>query len=395
MAAAAEQRVNILLVDDRVENLVALESILDAPDYRLVRALNGQDALLAVLADDFAAIVLDVQMPGMSGIELAQLIRQRRKSQHVPILFLTAHGDQSAIDGYQAGAVDFLTKPVQAGVLRSKVAVFAELYRKSAALQAEVEERRIAEQNVKRLNAELFSRVEELAAAYGELEAFSYTVSHDLRAPLRQVSGFVALLSRSLAERQNETDTEYISLINGAVNRMGQLINDLLSFSRVSRAEMRRTTVDLRPLVDQVRETLAPALAGRAVSWKIAPLPCVEGDPAMLRQVFASLLDNAVKFTRPRACAEIEVGASCENDEYVVWVRDNGVGFDNERADKLFGVFQRLHTTAEFEGTGIGLASVRRIMVRHNGRSWAESAPGKGTVVYFSLPATVKDEQPH
>jgi len=395
MAAAAHQRVNILLVDDRVENLVALESILEAPDYRLVRAQNGQDALLAVLADDFAAIVLDVQMPGMSGIELAQLIRQRRKSQHVPILFLTAHGDQSAIDGYQAGAVDFLTKPVQPAVLRSKVAVFAELYRKSAALQAEIEERRIAEQNVGRLNAELFTRVEELAAAYAELEAFSYTVSHDLRAPLRQVSGFVALLSRSLADRQNETDAEYIGLINGAVNRMGQLINDLLSFSRVGRAEMRRATVDLQPLVDQVRETLAPALAGRAVSWRVAPLPCVEGDPAMLRQVFASLLDNAVKFTRPRACAEIEIGASREKDEYVFWVRDNGVGFDNDHADKLFGVFQRLHTTAEFEGTGIGLASVRRIMARHNGRSWAESTPGKGTVVYFSLPATTKDEQPH
>ena len=160
MAATAPQRVNILLVDDRVENLVALESILEAPDYRLVRAQNGQEALLAVLADDFAAIVLDVQMPGMSGIELAQLIRQRRKSQHVPILFLTAHGDQSAIDGYQAGAVDFLTKPIQPAVLRSKVAVFAELYRKSAALQAEIEERRLAEENVGRLNAELVARVE-------------------------------------------------------------------------------------------------------------------------------------------------------------------------------------------------------------------------------------------
>jgi light-regulated signal transduction histidine kinase (bacteriophytochrome) len=115
----------------------------------------------------------------------------------------------------------------------------------------------------------------------------------------------------------------------------------------------------------------------------------------MLRQVFASLIDNAVKFTRPRACAQIEIGASRENDEYVFWVRDNGVGFDNVRADKLFGVFQRLHTSAEFEGTGIGLASVRRIVARHNGRSWAESAPGKGTAVYFSLPATAKDEQPH
>ena len=390
-----QQQVNILLVDDRMENLLALESILDAPDYRLVRAQNGQDALLAVLAEEFAAIVLDVQMPGMTGIELAQLIRQRRKSQHVPILFLTAHGDESAVEGYEAGAVDFLTKPIQPAILRSKVAVFAELYRKSAALKAEIEERRLAEENVVRLNAELFERVEELAAAYAELEAFSYTVSHDLRAPLRQVSGFVALLSRSLADRQNAADAEYIELINGAVNRMGQLINDLLSFSRVGRAEMHRSKVDLRLLVDQVRETLAPALAGRCVSWKIDALPCVEGDPAMLRQVFANLIDNAIKFTRPRANAEIEIGASRERDEFVFWVRDNGVGFDSEHADKLFGVFQRLHTAAEFEGTGIGLASVRRILVRHNGRSWAESTPGKGASIYFSLPVTEADEQVH
>ena len=391
-----DQRVNILLVDDKVENLIALESILDAPDYRLVRAQSGQEALLAVLADEFAAIVLDVRMPGMTGIELAQLIRQRRKTQHVPILFLTAHGDESAaVEGYEAGAVDFLTKPIQPAILRSKVAVFAELFRKSAALKAEIEERRLAEENVVRLNAELFARVEELAAAYAELESFSYTVSHDLRAPLRQVSGFVALLSRSLADRQSEVDTEYIDLINGAVTRMGQLINDLLGFSRVGRAEMKRAKVSLRPLVDQVCETLAPALVGRKVSWKIGALPCVEGDPAMLRQVLASLIDNAVKFTRPRACAEIEIGASRERDEYVFWVRDNGVGFDSKHADKLFGVFQRLHTSAEFEGTGIGLASVRRIVARHNGRSWAESALGKGTSIYFSLPVTETDEQLH
>ena len=153
--------------------------------------------------------------------------------------------------------------------------------------------------------------------------------------------------------------------------------------------------MELRPLVDQVLETLAPALVGRSVSWRIGALPRVEGDPAMLRQVFASLIDNAIKFTRPRAHAEIEVGASRERDEYVFWVRDNGVGFDSEHADKLFGVFQRLHTTAEFEGTGIGLASVRRIMLRHNGRSWAESTPDKGTSIYFSLPATEADEQLH
>jgi len=207
-----------------------------------------------------------------------------------------------------------------------------------------------------------------------------------LRAPLRQVSGFVALLQESLGERQSEQDSEYIGLIATAVNRMGHLIDDLLRFSRFGRAELNRSLVNLTPLVEQVRETLAPVIAGRDVRWKIGQLPEVEGDSAMLRQVFASLLDNALKFTRTRACAEIEVGARRESDEHVFFVRDNGVGFDPRHAGKLFGVFERLHTGAEFEGTGIGLASVRRIIQRHNGRSWAESVPNEGTVVYFSLP---------
>ena len=149
---------------------------------------------------------------------------------------------------------------------------------------------------------------------------------------------------------------------------------------------MNRTSVNLTPLVEQVRETLAPALAGRDVRWKIGLLPEVEGDPAMLRQVFANLIDNALKFTRNKAFAEIEIGAAKELDEYIFYVRDNGVGFDKRHAKKLFGVFERLHSGGEFEGTGIGLASVRRIIQRHNGRSWAESVPGEGTVIYFSLP---------
>jgi two-component system sensor histidine kinase/response regulator len=390
---AQQEPVNLLLVDDKTENLLALESILEGSGYHLVRALSGQDALLALLSQEYAAIVLDVQMPGMSGIELAQIIRGRKKTQHIPILFLTAHGDEDAVAGYEAGAVDFLTKPIQPAVLRSKVAVFAELFRMTNALRAEVEERRQAEERIGQLNKELSERIDQLAEANAELESFSYTVSHDLRAPLRQVSGFVALLQEGLDGRANAHDTEYIGLIQSATGRMGQLIDDLLSFSRVGRAELNRTVVDVHSLVAQVRETLTPALNGRKVQWHIGTLPEVEGDPAMLRQVFASLLDNALKFTRTRECAQIEIGARRQLQEHVFFVRDNGVGFDTRYADKLFGVFQRLHTGAEFEGTGIGLASVRRIVQRHNGLSWAESVHGEGTVVYFSLPlSTAADE---
>jgi signal transduction histidine kinase len=379
-------RVNVLLVDDKPENLVALESLLEASGYHLVRAQSGEDALLALLEREYAAIVLDVQMPGMSGIELAQMIRARRKTQDVPILFLTAHGDESAIAGYEAGAVDFLTKPLHPAVLRSKIAVFVELFLKTKALKAEVEERRQAEERIVQLNKELGARVEELAAANAELEAFSYTLSHDLRAPLRHVSGFVTLLKDSLADRQNAEDAEFIRLIQGATVRMGQLIDDMLTFFRVGQVGINWAVVSVTALIEDVRETLSPALTGRAVQWNIHPLPEVEGDPAMLRQVVLSLIDNALKFTRTKTDVVIEIGADRKGDEYVFFVRDNGVGFDQRHADKLFGVFQRLHSPTEFEGTGIGLASVRRIVQRHSGRTWAESNPGEGATVYFSLP---------
>jgi signal transduction histidine kinase len=381
-----QQPVNILLVDDKTENLLALETILQAPDYHLVRALSGQEALLALLAQDFAVIVLDVQMPEMSGIELAQIIRSRKKTQHIPILFLTAHGDESAVAGYEAGGVDFLTKPLQPAVLRSKVAVFADLYRKSNALLEEIEERRVAEERIRQLNEELSQQVEQLAAANAELESFSYTVSHDLRAPLRQVSGFVTLLKEAVQGEAAEEVDEYIGLIEDAVTRMGRLIDDLLSFSRVGRIELNHSLVDVAPLVAQVQQTLAPAVADREIDWVVGDLPQVQGDLAMLRQVLVNLLDNAVKFTRPLRRAEIEINARREEKEVVFFVRDNGVGFDPRHADKLFGVFQRLHTRTQFEGTGIGLASVRRIVQRHGGRTWAESVPGKGTTIYFSLP---------
>jgi two-component system, sensor histidine kinase and response regulator len=388
--------VSILLVDDKIENLVALESILDSPDYRLVRAQNAEEALLALLADEFAAVVLDVKMPGMDGIELAQMIRARKKTQHVPILLLTAHAPDSMMAGYAAGAVDFLSKPIQFQVLRSKVAIFADLFRhrhalaeSNRALEAEIEERRQAEERVRQLNEELARRVTDLGVANAELESFSYTISHDLRAPLRQVAGFVRLLQDTPAGTLDAQSAEYLPLIKGAVKRMGRLIDDLLAFSHFGRVELVRTEVSLPPLVDDVRSILEPTATGRAVEWRIGALPTVQADAAMLRQVLINLLDNALKFTRNRATAVIEVGCTTDEVEHIVCVRDNGAGFDPAYSNKLFGIFQRLHGQHEFEGTGIGLATVQRIIVRHGGRTWAESTLGEGAQVYFSLPTNI------
>ena len=234
---------------------------------------------------------------------------------------------------------------------------------------------------------ELQRRGELLEAANKELEAFSYSVSHDLRAPLRHIDGYAALLRKSVEHSLNDKAARYLQTISDSARQMGQLIDDLLVFSRMGRQEMLHTTVSMDQLVRGILADLRLDLQGRQISWTIASLPDVKGDPSMLRQVFMNLITNAMKFTSTRAEAVIEIGVeSPSSAEIVLFVRDNGVGFDMQYAPKLFGVFQRLHRADEFEGTGIGLANVRRIVHRHGGRTWAEGVPDKGATFYVALP---------
>ncbi len=251
-----------------------------------------------------------------------------------------------------------------------------------------------AQQQVLDLNAELEQRVADrtaaLRAANQELEAFTYSVSHDLRAPLRHVAGFADLLRSHLAGA-DATAQRYMETIIQATARMAEMIDKLLALSRVGRGEMHPAHVDLSELVSEVREELQPVVDGRPIDWRIGPLPTVRGDRALLRGALQNLLDNAVKFSAGRAPAVIEVSAAGDAREHEIVVRDNGAGFDMKYAGKLFGVFQRLHAPGEFEGTGIGLASVRRIISRHGGRVWAEGRPGAGAEFHFTLPATRED----
>jgi signal transduction histidine kinase len=247
--------------------------------------------------------------------------------------------------------------------------------------------RRRAERKVEELNEELQQNLLKAENANRELEAFSYSVSHDLRAPLRHITGFVELLNKRDLAALDEKSRHYLQVISDAALRMGALIDDLLAFSRISRTEMMRSEVDLDLLVRDVVNELMEDEKGRHVSWEISPLPRIEGDSSLIRLAMFNLLSNALKFTRPRPLARIEVGANTDNpDETLFYVRDNGVGFDVKYLDKLFGLFQRLHSSEEFEGTGIGLANVKRIINRHGGRIWAESAAGEGAVFHFSLP---------
>ena len=258
-----------------------------------------------------------------------------------------------------------------------------ELLQSRDGLQKEVIERRTREEQIRELN-------EQLEASNKELEAFAYSISHDLRAPLRHMVGFAELLGQHAATSLDEKSRGYTTTILDAGNRMGTLIDDLLAFSRISRAETRAATVSLRDVVSEVVEEMGPDMAGRIVSWRIGDLPDLYCDRSMLRMVFMNLIANAIKFTRPRERAEIEIGSFEEARGVVVFVRDNGVGFDMKYSNKLFRVFQRLHRSEEFEGTGIGLATVQRIIQRHGGTVWAESSVNGGATLFLAVPPALK-----
>lgn len=275
---------------------------------------------------------------------------------------------------------------------RDEVAVLTHAFNAMLAeVQRQDQQRRRAEAEVRELNQVLEKRVAmrtaQLEAVNKELEAFSYSVSHDLRAPLRHIDGFTQLLDRRIGATLGDTDRRYLTTISSAAKGLGTLIDELLAFSRMSRAEMQRVQVDMAAVVAEVAREFEPEVGNRRVDWRVAPLPTVEGDVAMLRQVWRNLIGNAVKYTRKCEVATITIEhRQTAGEGHVFAVRDNGAGFEIKYAAKLFGVFQRLHTAAEFEGTGIGLANVRRIVQRHGGRTWAEGAVGEGAAFYFTLP---------
>ncbi len=398
--------VRILLVDDQPENLLSAGAVLETLGQEVILAESGREALRHLLDHDFAVILLDIMMPDMDGFETAALIRQRERSRLTPIIFLTALGrsEEHIRRGYDLGAVDYMSKPFVPAILRSKVSVFVELHRKSALLaqQSALLERRNselqdaiqrsweAEEEIKGLNRHLERRLDELNEVNRELEAFSYSVSHDLRGPLSRIAGFSKALLEFHAGQLNEEGRVFLQRIDNSARRMCDLVEDLLNFSRLTRVDMKLQEVDLSGMLAGLASEIAAREPQRVADFEIAPDVKVWGDPVLMRAAMMNLLENAWKFTRKHATASIEFGELAGPEGSVFFVRDDGAGFDMADAARLFNPFQRLHKASEFEGTGIGLATVERIVRRHGGRIWAEGEIERGATFFFTLPREKK-----
>ncbi|ATC65556.1 hybrid sensor histidine kinase/response regulator [Nibricoccus aquaticus] len=384
---------NILIVDDEPRNLLALDAILEPLKQNVTHAHSGAEALRHVLNTQFAVILLDVQMPTMDGFEVASLIRARERSRVVPIVFLTGIGNTQewVSRGYVAGAVDYMIKPIVPEILRSKVEIFVELAKSRSRIEEELRARVLFTQEIATLNQALQKSNDELLTMNEDLAAFNQTVSHDLRAPLRHIQGFIEILGASLSTQLTEPQQKQFAVIKNSAARMVTLINDLLAFCRLSRAQIQAQRVDMQRLVESVRASLEPDFQDRIIEWDISNLGTVYGDEALLRQVWSNLISNALKYSRKVTPARIVIDSKDERPEKIFRITDNGAGFDMKYAGKLFGVFERLHPEKEFEGVGIGLANVRRIVERHGGRVWAEGSPGNGATFYFALPNAPRD----
>jgi DNA-binding response OmpR family regulator len=383
----------ILTVDDSLTYLHEVATQLRHEGYDVIPARSGEEALDLLSVQSVDCILLDLVMPGLSGQETCRRIKGSAAWRDIPLIMYTALEEQAAmIEGINAGADDYIAKSSDLEVLCARVR--AQLRRK----QFEDENRNIREQllqkevevlaaNSARELAEIRAAfVDELKSKNSELEAFSYSVSHDLRAPLRSIDGFSRLLLDDHAGQLDARGQDYLRLVRESAQRMGELIDDLLLLSRVGRADLSRDPIDLCGIASGVAEGLRKKDPDREVQWCIEDQLLVEADSGLMRVVFDNLLGNAWKFTAKVSAARIEVRTEQQEGVTVFFVRDNGAGFNMDYAEKLFSPFQRLHTESEFAGTGIGLATVHRIIDRHGGRIWADSVVDHGATFYFTIP---------
>jgi signal transduction histidine kinase len=357
----AKRRPRIVLADDNADMREYVERLL-SEQYDVLPVPNGARALDIVLTDPPDLVLTDVMMPEMDGFALLTEIRRNPKTRTIPVIVLSARaGEEAAVQGLAAGADDYLAKPFSARELLARVRTHLELARVRREVATELEQ------------------------ANSELEAFSHSVSHDLRAPLRAIDGFSRIVLAKHAQGLDAEGARYLERIRAATTRMSHLIDDLIDLSRVSRAPVKRERIELSKIAKEVSDEASRRDPARSVAVEVAPDMIARGDARLLAVVFENLIGNAFKFTERKPDARIRVGSLTLGRETAYFVKDDGAGFDMAYADKLFRPFSRLHRSDEFDGTGIGLATVQRVISRHGGRVWAEGALGEGAAFYFTL----------